>query len=58
MNCRTIAPIRPAGLKALQLQLGHRGVFGLVPISAARTYGFAYAIQPRSFSLAQTANAA
>ena len=47
MNWRSIAPIRPAGLNALQLQLGHGCVFGLVPMGAGRTYGFAYVVQPR-----------
>lgn len=47
MNWRSIAPIRPAGLTALQLCLGHGSVFGLVPMGAGRTYGFAYVVQPR-----------
>jgi 2-polyprenyl-6-methoxyphenol hydroxylase-like FAD-dependent oxidoreductase len=47
MNWRTIAPIRPAGLTALQLHLADRCVFGLVPMGAERTYGFAYVVQPR-----------
>lgn len=47
MNWRSIAPTRPAGLNALQLQLGHGCVFGLVPMGAGRTYGFAYVVQPR-----------
>ena len=47
MNWRSIAPIRPAGLTALQLCLGHGCVFGLVPMGAGRTYGFAYVVQPR-----------
>jgi FAD-dependent urate hydroxylase len=47
MNWRSIAPIRPAGLTALQLYLGHGCVFGLVPLGAGRTYGFAYVVQPR-----------
>jgi 2-polyprenyl-6-methoxyphenol hydroxylase-like FAD-dependent oxidoreductase len=47
MNWRSIAPIRPAGLTALQLQLGHGCVFGLVPMGAGRTYGFGYVVQPR-----------
>jgi 2-polyprenyl-6-methoxyphenol hydroxylase-like FAD-dependent oxidoreductase len=47
MNWRSIAPIRPAGLTALQLCLGHGSVFGLVPVGAGRTYGFAYVVQPR-----------
>jgi 2-polyprenyl-6-methoxyphenol hydroxylase-like FAD-dependent oxidoreductase len=47
MNWRSIAPIRPAGLTALQLHLGDGCVFGLVPMGAGRTYGFAYVVQPR-----------
>jgi len=47
MNWRSIAPIRPACLTALQLYLGHGCVFGLVPMGAGRTYGFAYVVQPR-----------
>jgi FAD-dependent urate hydroxylase len=47
MNWRSIAPIRPAGLSALQLHLGDGCVFGLVPMGAERTYGFAYVVQPR-----------
>lgn len=47
MNWRSIAPIRPAGLAAVQLHLGDGCIFGLVPMGAGRTYGFAYVIQPR-----------
>ena len=47
MNLRSIAPIRPAGLTALQLHLGHGSVFGLVPMGAGHTYGFAYVVQTR-----------
>jgi 2-polyprenyl-6-methoxyphenol hydroxylase-like FAD-dependent oxidoreductase len=47
MNWRSVAPIRPAGLTALELYLGHGCVFGLVPLGAGRTYGFAYVVQPR-----------
>ena len=48
MNWRSSAPIRPAGLTtALQLHLGDRCIFGLVPMGAARTYGFAYVVQQR-----------
>ena len=47
MNWRSIAPIRPAGLNGLQMHMGDGCVFGLVPIGAGRTYGFAYVIQPR-----------
>jgi 2-polyprenyl-6-methoxyphenol hydroxylase-like FAD-dependent oxidoreductase len=47
MNWRSIAPIRPGGLTALQLHLGDCCVFGLVPMGAGRTYGFAYVLQPR-----------
>jgi 2-polyprenyl-6-methoxyphenol hydroxylase-like FAD-dependent oxidoreductase len=47
MNWRSIAPIRPTGLTALQMHLGDGCMFGLVPMGAGRTYGFAYVIQPR-----------
>jgi 2-polyprenyl-6-methoxyphenol hydroxylase-like FAD-dependent oxidoreductase len=47
MNWRSIAPIRPAGLTGLQMHMGDWCVFGLVPMGAGRTYGFAYVIQPR-----------
>jgi 2-polyprenyl-6-methoxyphenol hydroxylase-like FAD-dependent oxidoreductase len=46
MNWRSIAPIRPAGLTALQLYLGQGCIFGMVPLGAGRTYGFAYVVQP------------
>jgi 2-polyprenyl-6-methoxyphenol hydroxylase-like FAD-dependent oxidoreductase len=47
MNWRSIAPIRPADLTALQMHLGDGCVFGLVPMGDGRAYGFAYVIQPR-----------
>jgi len=47
MNWRSIAPIRPAGLTGLQMHMGDGCMFGLVPMGAGRTYGFAYVIQPR-----------
>jgi 2-polyprenyl-6-methoxyphenol hydroxylase-like FAD-dependent oxidoreductase len=47
MNWRSVAPIRPAGLSGLQMHLGDGCTFGLVPMGAGRTYGFAYVIQPR-----------
>jgi 2-polyprenyl-6-methoxyphenol hydroxylase-like FAD-dependent oxidoreductase len=47
MNWRSIGPIRPAGLTALQMHLGDGCMFGLVPMGAGRTYGFAYVVQPR-----------
>jgi 2-polyprenyl-6-methoxyphenol hydroxylase-like FAD-dependent oxidoreductase len=47
MNWRSIAPIRPGGLTALQIHLGEGRVFGLVPMGAGRTYGFAYVIERR-----------
>ena len=47
MNWRSIAPIRPAGLSALQIHLGDGSVFGLVPMGAGRTYAFAYVIEQR-----------
>jgi 2-polyprenyl-6-methoxyphenol hydroxylase-like FAD-dependent oxidoreductase len=47
MNWRSVAPIRPAGLTAMQLCLGDGCIFGLVPMGGGRTYGFAYVMQPR-----------
>ncbi|MBU6484440.1 MAG: FAD-dependent monooxygenase [Betaproteobacteria bacterium] len=47
MNWRSIAPIHPAGLSALQIHLGEYCLFGLVPMGAGRTYGFAYALEQR-----------
>jgi 2-polyprenyl-6-methoxyphenol hydroxylase-like FAD-dependent oxidoreductase len=47
MNWRSIAPIRPAGLTALQMHLGDSCMFGLAPGGSGRTYGFGYVIQPR-----------
>jgi 2-polyprenyl-6-methoxyphenol hydroxylase-like FAD-dependent oxidoreductase len=47
MNWRSIAPIRPAGLTGLQMHMGDGCMFGLVPMGAGSTYGFAYVIQPR-----------
>jgi 2-polyprenyl-6-methoxyphenol hydroxylase-like FAD-dependent oxidoreductase len=47
MNWRSVAPIQPAGLTGLQMHLGDACTFGLVPMGAGRTYGFAYVIQPR-----------
>jgi 2-polyprenyl-6-methoxyphenol hydroxylase-like FAD-dependent oxidoreductase len=47
MNWRSVAPIRPGGLTALQMYLGEGCMFGLVPMGAGRTYGFAYVVQPR-----------
>jgi 2-polyprenyl-6-methoxyphenol hydroxylase-like FAD-dependent oxidoreductase len=47
MNWRSIAPIQPACLTGLQMHLGDGCTFGLVPMGAGRTYGFAYVIEPR-----------
>jgi 2-polyprenyl-6-methoxyphenol hydroxylase-like FAD-dependent oxidoreductase len=47
MNWRSVAPTRPGGLTALQMHLGDGCIFGLVPMGAGRTYGFAYVVQPR-----------
>jgi 2-polyprenyl-6-methoxyphenol hydroxylase-like FAD-dependent oxidoreductase len=47
MNWRSIAPIRPSGLTALQLYLGQGCIFGMVPLGAGRTYDFAYVVKPR-----------
>src|SRR6516225_2674085 len=49
MNWRSIAPLRPAGLTALELHLGDGCLFGLVPMGTRRTYGFAYVVQPRFY---------
>jgi FAD-dependent urate hydroxylase len=47
MNWRSVAPIRPTGLTGLQMHLGDGCAFGLVPMGAGRTYGFAYVVEPR-----------
>jgi 2-polyprenyl-6-methoxyphenol hydroxylase-like FAD-dependent oxidoreductase len=47
MNWRSVAPIRPTGLNGLQMHLGEACTFGLVPVGAGRTYGFAYVVEPR-----------
>jgi 2-polyprenyl-6-methoxyphenol hydroxylase-like FAD-dependent oxidoreductase len=47
MNWRSVAPIHPGGLTGLQMHLGDGCTFGLVPMGAGRTYGFAYVIQER-----------
>ncbi len=47
MNWRSIAPIRPRGLTALQFVLGDGCFFGLCPVGGKRTYGFGYVMQPR-----------
>jgi 2-polyprenyl-6-methoxyphenol hydroxylase-like FAD-dependent oxidoreductase len=47
MNWRSVAPVRPVGLTGLQMHLGDGCTFGLVPMGAGRTYGFAYVLQPR-----------
>jgi FAD-dependent urate hydroxylase len=46
MNWRSVAPIRPVGLTAFQLNLGDGCVFGLVPLGSGRTYAFAYVADP------------
>jgi 2-polyprenyl-6-methoxyphenol hydroxylase-like FAD-dependent oxidoreductase len=42
MNWRSVAPIRPLGLAAFQINVGDGCVFGLVPLAGGRTYAFAY----------------
>jgi hypothetical protein len=37
MNWRSVAPIRPVGLTAFQLNLGDACVFVLVPLSSGTT---------------------
>jgi FAD-dependent urate hydroxylase len=46
MNWRSVAPIRPVGLAAFQINLGDGCVFGLVPLGSGRTYAFAYVAHP------------
>jgi 2-polyprenyl-6-methoxyphenol hydroxylase-like FAD-dependent oxidoreductase len=40
MAWRSIAPIRPCGLRDLQFLLGNGCFFGLCPVGSERTYGF------------------
>jgi 2-polyprenyl-6-methoxyphenol hydroxylase-like FAD-dependent oxidoreductase len=42
MNWRSVAPIRPGGLTAFQINMGDGCAFGLVPLANERTYSFAY----------------
>ncbi|HSS87644.1 MAG TPA: FAD-dependent monooxygenase [Reyranella sp.] len=46
MNWRSVAPIRPVGLTAFQINLGDGCLFGLVPLGSGRTYAFAYVAHP------------
>ena len=46
MNWRSVAPIRPVGLIAFQINLGDGCLFGLVPLGSGRTYAFAYVAHP------------
>jgi FAD-dependent urate hydroxylase len=46
MNWRSVAPIRPDGLTAFQINMGDSCVFGLVPLGNGRTYSFAYVAHP------------
>ena len=46
MNWRSVAPIRPVGLTAFQVNLGDGCLFGLVPLGSGRTYAFAYVADP------------
>ena len=46
MNWRSVAPIRPAGLSAFQINVGDGCLFGLVPLAGGRTYAFAYVSHP------------
>ncbi len=47
VNWRSIAPVRPRGLKGLQFLLGDECFFGLCPVNEGRTYGFGYIAQSR-----------
>jgi 2-polyprenyl-6-methoxyphenol hydroxylase-like FAD-dependent oxidoreductase len=46
MNWRSVAPVRPVGLTAFQINLGDGCLFGLVPLGSGRTYAFAYVAHP------------
>jgi 2-polyprenyl-6-methoxyphenol hydroxylase-like FAD-dependent oxidoreductase len=48
MNWRSVAPVRPGGLTALQFLLGDGCFFGLCHVGEGRSYGFGYIMQPRS----------
>ena len=48
MSWRSVAPIRPRGLEALQFLLGDGCFFGLCPIGDNRTYGFGNITGPRA----------
>jgi 2-polyprenyl-6-methoxyphenol hydroxylase-like FAD-dependent oxidoreductase len=48
MVWRSIAPIRPRGLRTLQFLLGDGCFFGLCPVGGGRTYGFANIAMPRT----------
>ena len=41
MAWRTLAPIRPAGVRRLRMLMGDGCFFGLVPVGDGQTYGFA-----------------
>lgn len=47
MVWRSIAPIRPRGLRGLQFSLGDGCFFGLCPVGNGRTYGFGNVTQTR-----------
>jgi FAD-dependent urate hydroxylase len=47
MAWRSLAPIRPRGLTALQFLLGDGCFFGLCPVGGGRTYGFGNVTTPR-----------
>jgi 2-polyprenyl-6-methoxyphenol hydroxylase-like FAD-dependent oxidoreductase len=47
MAWRSLAPIRPRGLKTLQFLLGDGCFFGLCPVSGGHTYGFGNVSEPR-----------
>jgi 2-polyprenyl-6-methoxyphenol hydroxylase-like FAD-dependent oxidoreductase len=47
MVWRSLAPIRPRGLRSLQFLLGDGCFFGLCPVGDGQTYGFGSVIGPR-----------
>ena len=47
MAWRSLAPVRPRGLTALQFLLGDGCFFGLCPVGGGRTYAFGNVTEPR-----------
>src|SRR5262249_26599007 len=46
---RSLAPIRPRGLTALQFHMGDGCFFGLCPVGDGQTYGFGNVTEPRRY---------